>query len=184
MSGKTLLFALALCASSPVCSTDSLPDPVILTASPAFGGFGVEMIFDDDECTDYASRGGGTGTFIEFDFGAPVLIVGVVWVDRRTAGGGNGACNDGAGDNVTEFELRLGNDPAFEQNAAFAIVPSPDCCDRQVVSLEGGVGVLARFVRYDVTMASGGNVGAAEITFLTGPIFESGFENMPDDAPQ
>ena len=53
-----------------------LPAPRIAAAAEEFpgGSYVAVRLTDGDPKTEFASHGKGTGTFVEFDFGAPVRI--------------------------------------------------------------------------------------------------------------
>lgn len=62
----------------------NLPPPKIITNAIAYPGkYNVERIIDGNPKTEYSSRGDGTNTFIEFDFGAMVEVVGFRHIDRN-----------------------------------------------------------------------------------------------------
>ncbi|MCX7872073.1 MAG: glycoside hydrolase [Verrucomicrobiae bacterium] len=61
-----------------------IPTPRILTNSISYSGsYAVERIIDGNPRTEYSSRGDGTNTFIEFDFGAAFKIAAFRHTDRN-----------------------------------------------------------------------------------------------------
>jgi hypothetical protein len=150
-----------------------LPDPTIIDSSPAFPGYGVSFFLDDSFAFDYASLGGAANTFVDFDFGGATLITEVVYTDRTTSGGGNGIGTLGGGgssDNVQGYDLIFDDAPDFATPLFSQSVLSPGFSNTDpVVPVNGGSGITARYVRFDVTATNGVNVGGAEIQFFTVP---------------
>ncbi len=126
----------------------------ILTNSIAYPGkYNVERIIDGDVRTEYSSRGDGTNTFIEFDFGTAFAVSAFKHIDR----------NDPA--TIAQSELVFKDD----KNQIVATYPIIH------VNKRGGVifnvlpsTVKARYVRWQVTKLgpqNHGTVGGAEIEF-------------------
>lgn len=176
-SAQSVVRAYSLAIDRRICTTGpvyvssappALPDPVITNSSPALGAeWAVQNIFDDNPNTDYASNGAGTDTFIDFDFGAPVLIREVTVTDRKSAGGANGSGAGANTNNVTAFRLIFSTDATFGNSDDILVpVSSPNCCDTTVTQVNGNAGLTVRYVRYDVVSISGNpQVGAADIAF-------------------
>ena len=146
-----------------------LPNPVISNSSTPFNGdFQTELVQDGNFFTDYASQGQGTDTFIDFDFGDQTLITQVDYYDRASSGVANGSGGGGGADNVTMFDLIFSDDAIFGNGDDTVVsVNSPGFADLDTVILNGGDGILAQHVRFDVTAAAGANPGAAEFVFFT-----------------
>jgi hypothetical protein len=161
------LFCLALILGTAGQSGAGELRPTIILSFPASPGFDAPFALDHNLNTDYASAGGGTNTFLTFDFGGPVSIGSAVFVDRRTSGNANGNPNPGAtSDHVTSFNLRFSNDPTFASVIQTVPVLSPTAQSTQRVTINGGGGVTARYVQYQVTgNVNGNNVGAADFFF-------------------
>lgn len=167
MRNRLFLVAALLTCSS--LSAQQLPNPTIIGSAPASSGFEATFALDGNLNTDYASNAQGTNTFIDFDFGAPTLIARVDWTDRRTSGGANGTAVLGPNDNVTQFNLIFSQNNIFgDGDDVVQSVSSPACCDTQNILINGGAGITAQFVRYDVTAIAGSatNDGAAEFAFF------------------
>jgi hypothetical protein len=135
-----------------------LRNPTIVAHSPAFPGGRYEAVNLLDGCvrTEYSSAGRGIGTFVDFDFGAPVTIAGFKHVDR----------NDPA--TVAVAKLVFSADPGFKSPiAAVAIVHANA---RGATTIASFPSVTARYVRWQVTGLNAkrhGTVGGAEIAFFT-----------------
>ena len=80
----------------------ALPNPNIIDSAEAFhnGLYSVENIFKDG--CEYASQGKGTDTFIDFDFGKPVLLGAFKHTDRTDV------------TTLTKSKLLLSNSPDFK----------------------------------------------------------------------
>ena len=146
-----------------------LPNPQIVNSFPAFNNtYHVSHALDGNKLFDYASAGGGTSTLIDFDFGDETLMTRIDYTDRTTSGVAQGTGGGGPGDNVTSFDL------IFSQNAVFGdlddkvvSVNSPGFANTDQVVLNGGFGLSARYLRWQVTGGNGSNLGAGEIEFFT-----------------
>lgn len=104
---------------------------------------------------EYASDGGGTNTFVDFDFGAETPIAGFDLIQRWAPA-----------DWVTSFDL------IFSNNSDFSSPIDTKSFNISDVLLSGNFApVSARYVRYDVTGVPGGaNAnGISEITFYAVP---------------
>jgi hypothetical protein len=168
-----IAIAVSLFLTGASRAATELPDPTIIANSPAFPGYGVSFFLDESFAFDYASLGAGTNTFVDFDFGAATLITQVLYTDRTTSGGGNGTGALGAGgssDNVQGYDLLFDDAPDFATPLFSQSVLSPGFSNTDpLVLVNGSSGITARYVRFDVTTANGGNVGGAEIQFFTVP---------------
>ena len=166
-----LLGIAAYCAAAPLGPAE-LPNPTVIDNATPFPGYGIENVLDGNLLTDYASQGQGVNTFIDFDFGEPVTIGQVLFTDRTTSGGGNGAFRGGQFDKVTRFDLLFGDEPDFASPTATLHVLSPyvnrppsSNGPEDFQTTVAVPNVVARYVRFDVTAAAGANPGAAEFTF-------------------
>jgi hypothetical protein len=150
-----------------------LPDPTIIASAPAFPTYDASFFLDDSFAFDYASQGQGANTFVDFDFGAARLITEVVYTDRTTSGGANGVGRLGGGggsDNVQAYDLIFDDAPDFATPLFSQSVLSPGFSNTDpTVLVNGGAGITARYVRFDVTTSNGLNVGGSEIQFFTIP---------------
>ena len=68
-----------------VRAADAAAGSQSLAAAKAFpgGAYSAAFLLDGEENSEYASDGKGTNTFVEFDFGAPVIIGAFRHVDRH-----------------------------------------------------------------------------------------------------
>lgn len=159
--------------SAPSQAATELPDPTIIANAPAFPSYDASFFLDNSFATDYASQGAGTNTFVDFDFGAATLITEVLYTDRTTSGGANGTGSLGGGggsDNVQGYSLIFDDAPDFATPLHSQAVLSPGFSNTDPpVVVNGGLGITARYVRFDVTAANGPNVGGSEIQFFTIP---------------
>jgi hypothetical protein len=157
---------LAMAWGMPARGAD-LPDPTIIDNTPAPGAeWAVDFVFDDAPNTDYASDGGGIGTFIVFDFGQPTTVDRVVFTDRLCSGGDNGSGQMGDEDNVTAFDLTFSDDLSFgDPDDVVVSASSPPCCD--TVSVDIPAQPTKRYARWQVTASAGGgeNLGASDFLF-------------------
>lgn len=87
--GCLALAAFSLSLASPGLAAGftrliPLPAPAITAHSKEYpgDGFRAAHLIDDQERTEFSSDGAGTNTFVEFDFGAPVVLAGFKHVDR------------------------------------------------------------------------------------------------------
>lgn len=99
---------------------------------------------------DYSSASLGVATFLDFDLGSEQAIGGFELVQRLFAG-----------DRATSFDLLFSNDPTFT-----TLVDTRSYGDSSMFVSDEFEAVNARYVRYDVTGASGNNIGAQEMSFL------------------
>src|SRR5512139_665614 len=85
-----LLLAAALNAAEQGASSSfvrllPLPVPRVVAAAEAYpgGSFEAPRLVDGNLRTEFSSKGKGTNTFVEFDFGQPVSVAGLRHVDRN-----------------------------------------------------------------------------------------------------
>lgn len=169
---KAACFLLVIFVAVPLwAATTQLPDPTIIDSTPAFSGYETTYVFDSNITTDYASAGGGSSTFLTFDFGAPTEIARVDWWDRETSGGGNGNAVCGASDAVHTFDLIFSNDSTFStviHTESVTNATYPSGCGTTSTTL--GSPVVARYVKWQVTDSannSTANTGTAQLSFFT-----------------
>ncbi len=164
-------------ASIPASFTrlQPLPAPKIVGSSKAYPGghYSVRNILDGKAPTEYSSDSKGTGTFIEFDFGAPTTVVAFRHVDRNdpaTIASSQLTFLDDAGAVVAKVPVKHVNQRG---GLTFVTLPSP---------------VKARRVRWQVTELGSpyATVGGAEIGFF-GPGEKESFPSgitLESRAPQ
>jgi hypothetical protein len=135
---------------------------------PAFPSYEVSYFTDNDLSTDYASSGGGTVTYVDFQFSGAVTVGYAVYTDRTSSGFFNGSFFGGPYDNVYSYKLIFSNDPTFSTVLWEQENSSPNYANTDPPALvNGGYGVLAQYVRWQVTATEGANPGGAEIHFFT-----------------
>jgi len=135
---------------------EPLPAPKIVASAEAYpgGGYDVTNITDGRVQSEYSSTSLGTNTFIEFDFGAPIVVAAFRHLDRNdpaTVGASELTFLDGAGAVVGKVPVQHVNQRA---GVTFLALPTP---------------VMARRVHWQVTALGAGlaTVGGAEIAFFT-----------------
>lgn len=143
--------------------------PVTIIANyPAYAGYEISYLTDNDLSTDYASNNGGAATFVDFQFPGPVTIGSALYTDRTSSGFFNGSYYGGPFDNVTSYALILSNDPTFSSVLYTQEYLSPDYANTDPPALiNGGYGITAQYLRWQVTSTAGGNSGGAEIHFFS-----------------
>jgi hypothetical protein len=135
---------------------------------PAYPDYEVGYFTDNDLSTDYASSGGGTATHVDFYFSGAVTVGYAVYTDRTSSGFFNGSYFGGPYDNVYSYKLIFSNEPTFSTVLWEQEYSSPNYANTDSPALvNGGYGVLAQYVRWQVTATEGGNPGGAEIHFFT-----------------
>lgn len=135
---------------------------------PAYPSYEVGFFTDNDLSTDYASSGGGAATYVDFQFSGPVTIGSAVYTDRTSSGFFNGSYFAGPYDNVYSYKLIFSNEPTFATVLWEQEYSSPNYANTDPAALvNGGYGVSAQYVRWQVTATEGGNPGGAEIHFFT-----------------
>ncbi len=161
-----VLLALAASANSaePRQYTPLTPaaKPAIVDSSIAYpgGNYEVEHIIDGNPTTEYFSRGDGTKTHIDFDFGKPIPLAAIKHVDRADPA------------TVAASELTFSNRADFgDAGEAFETVEIKHANVRSGVTMAAfDAPVTARYVRWRVKRlgpAGHGTVGGAEIAFFT-----------------
>lgn len=152
---------LALCILPARATVVSNPS-VTAQATPFSGAFAGSNVFDN-HTNEYATAGLGTGTFLEFDFGASTTVDGFVNVTR-----GNTA------DVIGNSRLIFDTDGTAGFNAATDTVVNFNAANTG----NNGQGYLnrftattARFARWEVLTSIGAsqNLGAMEMSFLNTP---------------
>jgi hypothetical protein len=160
-------------APTSLYAANELADPTIVASATAFPTYEASFLLDESFATDYASQGQAANTFVDFDFGAATLITQVLYTDRTTSGGGNGTGSIGGGgpnDNVQAYNLLFDDAADFATPLFTQAVASPGFSNTDpAVLVNGGAGVSARYVRFDVTTTNGVNVGGSEFQFFTVP---------------
>ncbi|MCP5538341.1 MAG: CotH kinase family protein [Akkermansiaceae bacterium] len=142
-----------------------LPDPTITAATaPSSLDHAVNGIFDSiSDSTEYRTDHAGTDTFIEFDFGAEVVIDGFLNVTRNSSSSV-----------VTGSRLIFDTDGSAGFSAATDTVVNFNAANTGQLG-QGYINrfapVTARYVRWEVTAASGSSqsCGAMEMRFLGTP---------------
>ena len=145
-----------------------LPAPTITaSATPFSGSFTAANLFDNNNATDYASqtRGAGAslsttaGTWVHFDFGAPVTMDRILLMTR-----GNAA------DIIGNYRLILSQDATFDAaDTIFTLGPAGSNLSAPIRSFTQ---TTARYARWEVATSTGSsqNLGGAELRFLNAPV--------------
>ena len=165
------LLALALASGlGPQLCADQLANPTITAFANPYpnGGYPPSNLFDTNPSKEYAcaSQGPvsvpfttdpGNGTWVEFDFGAPVTIDQFVMLARHNAA-----------DVIVESRLIVSADPIFDaSDPIMTFNPSGVNWHALVQSFPP---VTGRYARWEVTQGTkGGNLGAAEMWFMSPP---------------
>ncbi|MFV1966358.1 MAG: discoidin domain-containing protein [Pirellulaceae bacterium] len=131
--------------------------PRIVANSVAYPGGSYEAtnLLDGNERTEYSSASKGKETYIDFDFGRPVLLAGLRHVDRADAA------------TIARSRLTFSNTPDFEDT--LAVVDVQHANTRSGRTTFTFPKVTARFVRWQVTELGPkryATVGGAEIGFF------------------
>lgn len=150
------MLALPTLALANFTRLEPLPAPRVVTAAEDYpgGGHKVEHLIDGNPRTEYSSSSLGTGTFVEFDFGAPVKLAGLRHVDRNdpaTVASSELVCFDEAGRETGRVTIAHANEKA---GVTFHTWPKP---------------MSARRARWQVTKLGPqnfGTVGGAELAFF------------------
>jgi hypothetical protein len=177
--------AVALCLTAP-CHAQNFQqiDKNSIAVIDSFAGYGGGSTWDatnvldttsagtnNQYVTDYASAGGGTNTFISFDFGQKYTFSAILLTDRTTSGGGNGAFTGGITDFNTSYMFTFSNDMTFATNVGQVVVnvnpPSqPTTVDSfQTLSILPAI-PPCQYIQWQV-LATGhsGNAGASDFAF-------------------
>lgn len=140
---------------------ERLPAPAILASADAFpgGGWGAENLTKppapEGYRGEYASRGQGVKTFVDFDFGRAVPLAGFRHVQRKLP------------DTVAEAALLFSDAPDFAAPKATVKVKHVD--ESEAVTLATFAPVEARYVRWQVISLVKGtspNVGGKGVEFF------------------
>src|SRR5439155_5786412 len=121
--------------------------------------------------TDYASHGGGTNTYISFDFGQPYQFAAILYTDRVTSGGGNGKFVGGISDFNTSYLFTFSNDPSFATNQGQVqvdVLPplQPTTLESfQTLSLISADIPPCQYLQWQVLATGFQNPGAADFSF-------------------
>jgi hypothetical protein len=135
-----------------------LPAPAAINSSTPFNAtfaaaFAANGNAGDGPNNEYASQGVGAAMFVDFDFGAGVAISGFDLWNRVV-------------DRVTTFDLIFADTPDF--SAPIATMPFTADLNGNQINSATFAPVMARYVRFQATGATGGNnTGMREIQFYT-----------------
>lgn len=140
----------------------------VVGASSSYPGYSADFAVDAAPNTDWASNGGGVGSYIDFDLGAPTQLSGFTLVDRVTSGGGNGAFVGGLSDFTTGFTLASYSDAAFTQETgsqAYSKSTPTSTSSASDFQFTGASSLEGQYIRYLVTATQGSNPGLENISF-------------------
>jgi hypothetical protein len=139
----------------------SLPAPKIIAAAEAFSGGGwdadnlLKPAVSGGYRQEYASRGKGVQTFVDFDFGQPVRLAAFRHMQRKHP------------DTIAEALLLFSDAPDF--NTVKATVKVKHVDESEAVTFAAFAPVAARYVRWQVTALIKGtspNVGGKGVEFF------------------
>jgi hypothetical protein len=123
--------------------------------------------------TDFASFGGGVGTFLHLDLGQVYNVTRILYTDRTSSGAGNGSNAMGIYDYVTAYTFNFFSNSNFTgllSSQSFSASPgctSGNCVLANFQHNDILTPVSAQYVEFVVTAANGGNPGAADISLFT-----------------
>lgn len=143
-----------------------LNNPIVTNAATPFAAaYSADRVVDESTPSEYASQSLGADTFVDFDFGAPATIGGIIYQDRAV-------------DNITGLNLIFSQNSTFGDGDDVVLFYQPEApgAVNQInfADLGQAAGVTAQFVRFDVTSVIGGtNIGFREVEFFA-PIPEPG----------
>ena len=187
-----ILFIALAAASSPAAAETPaflrlkiLPAPKIIAAAEAFpgGSFTAAELLNGNPGTCYASNNKGTGTFVLFDFGAPVRIAAFRHLDRNdpaTVAASQLTFLDGTGKTITTLSIRHVNKPA---GLTFFPLPAPITAQRvrwQVTKLGspysavGGSGIAFFGAGETESLPRGIEINAQAIPVVEAPFRRTG----------
>jgi hypothetical protein len=180
---QTFALAVSLFLVLGTTAQASAITATIFNSFPAPPGYGAVYAIDGNVLTDYASQGGGNGTFLVFEFSQPYSVNEVDVTDRTSSGGANGSSARGLYDFVTSYELIFSPDASFTTTQTVIVnnpLPSgPIAGPYPLADFQTTASIPdfeAQFVEYRVLAynpaSSTGNTGLAEITFYGNPVPE------------
>ena len=151
--------------------------PISAIGSSSFGGYEDFNAVDtgaNRAVTDWSSLSEGTASFLNLDLGAVYTLGSASVTDRVTSGSSNGSFVGGTTDFTTKYSLTGYTDATFTTVIGSAFVksnmtPVSPTTPSDFASTINLTGLTARYVRYNVLEANGGNVGISDITFNTVP---------------
>lgn len=169
--------AILLITAFSAAANAAIIYPVSATGSSSYPGYPDADAIDIDvgaDYSDWASFGGGDGSFLNLDLGAVYTLSDAVVTDRVTSGGGNGCPCFGTTDFTTRFSLQAFNDLNFTSPGALQVFnhttpvsPSSPADFRTTVALGG---LTTRYLRYQVLTHNGArNPGLSDIHFSGAP---------------
>lgn len=172
----TLALAATAFATAPAAAVITV-NPVSAVGSSSFPGYNDIFAIDTgpgSATSDWASLGQGTSSFLDLDLGAVFQLVSASVTDRVTSGGGNGGFVGGVSDFTTSYSLTAYTDATFTTTIGSPVIvnklaPVGPTGPGDFLSTANLTGITARYVRYNVLGAAGGNVGLSNISFNAVP---------------
>lgn len=179
----TLGLALVVTAPCPAQDLQQIDKSTITIYDyfEAFPGYDVANCLDktaggtlDQFITDYASHGGGTATYISFDFGQQYNFLAILYTDRTTSGGPNNKFFGGTSDFNTSYMFTFSNDPTFATSVAqYVVTVNPPTAPTSVDSFQT-LSILpaippCEYVQWQVLATGFQNPGAADFAFFGNP---------------
>jgi hypothetical protein len=155
--------------------------PTVATGSSSYPGYNDFYAIDTNANTDWASFGGGAGSFLKMDLGALYSLNTAFVTDRVTSGGGNGSLVFGLYDFTLQYSLQAYTDatfttpigPLFLVNPTLPGSPSSTTDFLTTVPLSG----TARYIEYKVlsvnqALGAYNNPGLSDIHFAASAVPE------------
>ncbi len=183
-----LFVAVSIMTQAPVAFAQVIDNATVSLKDfyESYPGYDVDFVLDgepDRYLSDYASRGGGVDTFIEFDFGKSYSFSKITMTDRVTSGGPNFQFVGGLFDLVTSYSYVLSKDADFTNgdgkadDVEFVVEveppaesPVPEDMLELLQSTATIPNVEARYVRWSILATNGQNPGANDFEFYGTPI--------------
>ena len=171
----SLMALAAATVSLPATAATVLPS--LATASSAYPGFEASYAIDtgvNAANTDWASNGGGAGSFLELTLPGVSTLSAVDVTDRVTSGGGNGAFYGGLYDFTTSFTIQAFTNASFTTASSSLysftkLAPSSTTSPSDFLFVGSLPDISAQYIKYTVVAANGVNPGVSNIEFTSVP---------------
>ncbi len=146
--------------------------------NPAAGAYPANDAIDNvvtNPYSDYASNGGGTSVFLDFQFPKVEAFTQIAFTDRLTSGGGNNSYAGGSGEFNTGYQFEIANNPSFTGATIVNVSatqpgqnPVPIANISEFTTVTNLAGIQGEYLRWQVTAGSGNN-GASNFQFTVAP---------------
>lgn len=170
---KTVSFAAAFTFGAILSAQAAVIVPTVVTASSSYPGYDASNAVDvgpNSAVTDWASNGGGAGSFLDLNLGQVYSLATANVTDRVTSGGANGVFVGGTTDFTTSFSIQAFADSNFTTALGSALVfnattPSNPTSPADFLSTVALNGLSAQYLQYTVLASNGPNPGLSDISF-------------------